>query len=123
MMVNGQNHPDMAARKIKAITVYGQKYEKGKETGSLKKKSAIVYDQKGNVIEEIDYKDGEIEKSFLYEYDAQNNKIKEVEKNGAGKVVKTTVYTYDNGLRKDKIEYDENNQIKEKKIYQYEKFQ
>jgi antitoxin component YwqK of YwqJK toxin-antitoxin module len=77
------------------------------------------YDQKGNLIEETQYKDGKVDKRMVYEYDANNNKIKETETDASGKLKKTSEYKYENGLRTEKITFDENKKLISKKTYSY----
>ena len=77
------------------------------------------YDQKGNVIEEINYKEGKFDKKMVYEYDANNNKTKETEYDASGKAQKYGEYKYENGLRKEKFVYDQDRKLIEKKTYTY----
>jgi hypothetical protein len=107
-----------AANKLKSVTVYEQKYEKG--PGKSLIESLIRYDQSGNITEEIEYKLGKVDKHLTYEYDADNNKIRETEFDPAGKKIKVTEYKYSNNLRTEKIVYDGNKQILSKKTYKYE---
>ncbi|MBN2165095.1 MAG: hypothetical protein JW717_02345 [Marinilabiliaceae bacterium] len=107
---------------IKTITVFEQDFEKGKPDGNEKIDSQTFYNAKGKVIKEINYKGGEVNDTYEYEYNEKGEKIKEIEKNEKGKVVKTSIYKYENGVRVEKIVYDENNVIKTKKMYRYEKF-
>ena len=107
---------------VKSVTVYEQDYDHGKADGGDEIKSVTVFDKKGNIIEEIDYKDGEVHKSFSYEYNDQNQKTKVVEKNEKGKVVEITIYKYQNGLRVERTIYNGDNVLKKKRTYKYEKF-
>ncbi len=102
---------------IKARIVHEEKTEKGKKSVYID--SEEKYDSKGNVIEEIEYKDGKIDKHMLYEYDSNNNKIKETELNDSGKPKKIGEYKYENGLRKEKYVYDGNKMLISKKTYTY----
>src|SRR3990172_5642921 len=102
------------ANKLKSVTVHEQKYEKG-EAGKVLVESVTKYDQAGNVIEEIEYKQGKVDKHMTYQYDADNNKILETELDAAGKKIKVTTYKYTNNLRTEKMVYDGNNQLISKK--------
>lgn len=82
----------------------------------------VEYDTKGNIIDELEYKDGVFSKHFSYEYDAANNKIKETEYDKTGKVVKKSVYKYENNLRIEKSVYDNKDKLKSKKTYKYTTF-
>jgi antitoxin component YwqK of YwqJK toxin-antitoxin module len=83
------------------------------------KDSETYYDSKGNVLESITYKQGKIDKHFKYQYDSDNNKIKEEEFDPSGKIKETSVYKYSNGLRSEKIVYDASDKVKTKKTYTY----
>ena len=109
------------ANKLKSITVHEQKYEKG-EAGKVLVESVTKYDQAGNVVEEIEYKQGKVDKHMTYQYDADNNKILETELDAAGKKIKVTTYKYTNKLRTEKIEFDGNRQLLSKKTYKYETY-
>ncbi len=83
------------------------------------KESETYYDSRGNVIEDIKYKDGKISKHFKYVYDQDDNKIKEEEFDPSGRIIESSEYKYENGLRVEKIVSDENKKIKTRKVYQY----
>lgn len=83
------------------------------------KESETYYDQKGNIIEEISYKEGRIKTHFKYQYDNENNKIREEEFDSTGKLIETSEYRYSDGLRIEKIVYDASRRIKLKKVYTY----
>jgi antitoxin component YwqK of YwqJK toxin-antitoxin module len=103
--------------KIKSIIVLEEKQDV-----LLKKQykdSETYFDAHGNIIEEINYKKGKVSKHYKYEYDSDNNKIKEVKLDPSGKVEETSEYKIENGLRIEKIVYDDNHKIKMRKIYQY----
>lgn len=102
---------------IKSIVVTTEKFDM-----LVKKKykdSETYYDQKGNLIEEISYKQGKIHKHFKYQYDAEGNKIREEEFDPSGRLVEWSVYRFENGLRVEKTVYDAANEIKSKKYYTY----
>lgn len=81
--------------------------------------SETYYDVKGNITEEITYKQGKVDKHFKYQYDADNNKIKEEEFDSSGKIIESSEYKYEKGLRTEKIVYDSNKKVKSKKSYKY----
>jgi hypothetical protein len=86
------------------------------------KESETYYDSKGNVIEQIDYKQGKVNKHFKYQYDSDDNKIKEEEFDPSGKIIESSEYKIENGLRVEKIVHDANKKIKSRKIYKYTTF-
>jgi hypothetical protein len=112
-----QNVPD---KKIKSIIVYQEKYDM---LVSRKYKDTEQYfDSRGNLIEDITYKQGKVSKHFKYQYDSDNNKTKEEEFDQAGRLIETSEYKYENGLRIEKYVYDSNKKLRSKKSYQYTTF-
>ena len=108
--------------KLKSITEYEQKYEKG-VAGKALKESEILYDSDGNIIEETEYKLGKVSKHMIYQYDEDNNKIRETELDPSGKKIKVTEFKYTaDGLKSEKIVYDANNKILSRKTYKYETY-
>jgi hypothetical protein len=103
--------------KLKSMVVYE---EKTNALISKKfKESEIFYDQHGNILEEIYYKEGKVTKHFKYEYDSLDNKIREEEYDVSGKLKEYSEYKYANNLRIEKIVYDPQKNVKLKKSYQY----
>lgn len=110
-----QNPVEM--KKIKSIIVTAEKQDM-----IVKKQfteSETYYDVKGNVIEEITYKQGKINKHFKYYYNSEDIKIKEEEFDSSGKITETSEYKIENGLRTEKTVFDNNKKIKSKKFYKY----
>lgn len=104
-------------RKIKSIIVYQEKYDmlvnrKFKDTEQY-------FDSRGNLIEDITYKQGKVTKHFKYQYDTDDNKIKEEEFDPSGRLIETSEYKYADGMRTEKYVYDANKKLKSKKTYQY----
>lgn len=106
--------------RIKSIIVTEEQYDV--LVKKQYKESETYYDTNGNVLEEITYKQGKVNKHFKYQYDSDNNKIKEEEFDPSGKIIEYSEYKIENGLRVEKIVYDDNKKIKSKKLYQYTKF-
>lgn len=111
----GQN--SNSSGKIKSKTIHEEKTVKGVKSKLID--SEEKYDQNGNVVEEIQYKDGKVDKHMVYEYDASNNKITETELETSGKPKKTSEYKYVNGLRTEKNTFDVNKKLISKKTYSY----
>lgn len=103
--------------KVKSIIVYQEKYDM--LVTRKYKELEQYFDSKGNLIEEINYKQGKITKHFKYQYDADNNKIREEEFDPSGRIVESSEYKYEKGLRIEKTVYDQNKKMKSKKIYLY----
>ncbi len=107
-------------KKIRSVIVYQEKYD---NLVSKKYKELEQYfDSRGNLLEEITYKQGKVTTHFKYEYDPDDNKIREEEFDPSGKMIEFSEYTYENGLRVEKTVYHPNRKIKSKKIYQYTTF-
>ncbi len=103
--------------KVKHVTVIEEKHN-GKEV-TTNTESETSYDINGNIIEQILYKGGEVDTHFKYEYDAGNNKIKEIEYTKKGAVDKISEYKIQNGQRVEKTVYDSKKTLLLKKTYQY----
>lgn len=115
MHLNAQN--EKPEGKIKSIIVYQEKYDM---LVSRKDKELEQYfDIRGNLLEDITYKQGKISKHFKYQYDSDNNKIREEEYDQAGHLMEYSEYSYENGLRTEKTVYDAKKKLKSRKIYQY----
>jgi antitoxin component YwqK of YwqJK toxin-antitoxin module len=103
--------------KIKSIIVSEEKYDM--LVKNQYKESETYYDSRGNIIESISYKQGKVDKHFKYQYDADNNKIKEEEFDASGRIKESSEYKYEDGLRTEKTVFDPNKKIKSKKTYTY----
>jgi hypothetical protein len=108
---------DITPNKIKSIVVYEEKFDK--LFSKKVKESETFYDSRGNITEDIQYKEGKIDKHFTYQYDSENNKIKEIEFDSSGKVIKTSDYKIEKGVRTEKVVYDANMKVKSRKTYIY----
>ena len=106
-----------AQNKIKTVVVYDEKFDK--LISKKYKESETSYDLKGNITEDIQYTEGKVDKHFVYQYDCENNKIKETEFDTNGRVIKISEYKIEKGLRTEKTVYDANIKIKSKKTYIY----
>ncbi len=102
---------------LKSKIVHEEKITKGVKTVEIE--SEEKYDSKGNVIDEVQYKDGKVDKHVVYEYDANNNKIKETELEPSGKIKKVGEFKYVNGVRTEKLTYDAAKKLISRKTYTY----
>lgn len=109
-----------SSENVKSIVVTEEKYDM--LIKKQYKESESYYDTKGNLIESITYKLGKVDKHFKYQYDADNNKIKEEEYDLSGRIKESSEYKYSDGLRTEKVVYDPNRKMKSKKTYVYTKF-
>jgi hypothetical protein len=106
--------------KIKSIVISEEKYDM--LVRKQYKESETYYDARGNIIESITYKLGKVDKHFKYQYDPENNKIKEEEFESSGRLKESSEYKYTDGLRTEKVVYDSNKKMKSKKTYVYTKY-
>jgi len=114
-IIFGQKNTTTA--KIKSMIVSEEVHEKGKIKNYMDLE--VFYDNHGNVIEKINYKDGEMKEHIICKFDTNDNKIKETELDPAGEIIKITEYRYSNNLRIEKTEYDKDNEIISRKSYKY----
>lgn len=111
-----QNKSD-SKPKLKSIIVLEEKYDQ--LVRKQYKESETYYDSNGNIIEEIIYKQGKVDKHFKYQYDSDDNKIREEAYDPSGKLMEYSEYKIENGLRVEKIVYEPNKKPKSRKEYQY----
>jgi hypothetical protein len=114
---NAKCQKPATGNKVKSIVVTEEKYDM--LVKKQYKESETYYDSKGNITESIEYKQGKVDKHFKYEYDADNNKIKEEEFDTSGRLKESSEYKYVNGLRTEKTVFDSGKKMKAKKIYTY----
>ena len=115
--VSAQKKNTVRDNNIKSVTEYKQEIDK---KGANLKESYTLYDNEGNVLEQIDYDaTGKIKSHLKFQYDSNNNKIKEIEISPEGKVMKTTEYKYNGNMKTEKNIYDAAGKLKTKRTYQY----
>jgi hypothetical protein len=118
--VTGQSKKLIREQNIKTIKVYEERPQKNKEKLL---ESLTRYDRNGNIIEEIEYNnEGELKSHKKCKYDEFGNKIEEIEFDEDGQKISTTIYTYQQNLRTEKVEYNEKEKVKSRKTYMYEKY-
>jgi antitoxin component YwqK of YwqJK toxin-antitoxin module len=115
----GQKKPE-SKPVVKSVIVLEEKYDQ--LVRKQYKESETYYDEHGNILEEITYKQGKINKHFKYQYDTDGNKIREEEYDPSGKLLEYSEYKIENGLRVEKIVYEPNKKPKSRKVYQYTTF-
>jgi hypothetical protein len=103
--------------RVKSVVVSEEKFDM--IVKKQYKESETYYDSRGNIVESITYKQGKVDKHFKYEYDNENNKIKEEEFDPSGKLKESSDYKYLNGVRTEKNVYDSNKKLKSRKTYTY----
>jgi hypothetical protein len=103
--------------KVKTVVVYEEKFDK--LVSKKLKESETTYDVNGNILEDIQYKEGKVDKHFKYEYDANNNKIRETEFDPSGNISEYSEYKYDRNLRIEKTVFTPQGKMTLKKAYIY----
>lgn len=106
-----------AAPKVKTVIVYEEKFDK--LVSKKLKESETTYDVNGNILEDIQYKEGKVDKHFKYQYDANNNKVKETEYSPSGSISEYSEYKYDRNLRVEKTVFTPQGKMTLKKVYIY----
>lgn len=141
-----QGRKDFKEAGIKSATVYKYEYKTGKEVKTLDEKN--TYDINGNLTEMIEYDDfgkvtkhekytydqnndelsktiydaaGKVKKVLKSTYNAEKRKVTESEYDAAGKLKKISKYSYFGKFKTEKLTYDANNKLIQKKVYIYEK--
>jgi hypothetical protein len=81
-----------------------------------------VYNFRGDIVEIKEFKEKgkALTLWFKYKYDAQGNMIEETELTAKGEVKVRYEYKFENGLKTEKLYYDNKNRLYKKKIYKYE---
>ncbi len=105
------------APKVKTVIVYEEKFDK--LVSKKLKESETTYDVNGNILEDIQYKEGKVDKHFKYQYDANNNKVKETEYDSSGNISEYSEYKYDRNLRVEKTVFTSQGKMTLKKVYIY----
>ena len=113
--LNAQQAP--VAPKVKTVIVYEEKFDK--LVSKKLKESETTYDANGNILEDIQYKEGKEDKHFKYQYDANNNKIRETEFDPSGNISEYSEYKYDRNLRVEKTVFTPQGKMTLKKVYIY----
>ena len=120
LCTNANAQKESKNKKIKSIIVYQEKYDM--LVAKKYKDTEQYFDERGNLTEDITYKQGKITKHFKYQYDSDDNKIMEEEFDPSGRIIETSEYKYENGMRTVKYVYDSKKKLKSKKTYQYTTF-
>lgn len=119
LSASAQKKNTVKRNNIKSVTEYKQDMEKS--NAPKIKEAYTLFDDEGNVLEEINYDAvGKVKTHLKYQYNSDNNKIKETEIAPDGKIIKVTEYKYDGDLKTERNIYDGAGKLKSKKIYQYE---
>jgi len=118
---NSQTNNSTKGRKLKSYTVVSYKYDSGKEISHIKEQK--TYDLNGNLVELIKYdKNGKIDKHTESIFDENNNEISKTFYEANGKIKKVNKYVYESNVKKTKLVYDSEGNLKNKEEYNYKYF-
>lgn len=114
-----QNKTTIVEKGVKMIRTLEQDIAQGEKKMLLEKEE--YYDVKGELIElkEFDEK-GRIKKWEQYKYSAEGKLVEEKSLNYKGDLDERIVYVFKNGLKVEKLYYDEKNRLYKKKKYEVE---
>lgn len=118
ILLYSQSKKEISNIGIKSRIVKEIVYEKGLTTPQVEEEN--YYDKKGNLIEikEIN-SSGKIMNWMKYEYDANDMVLTEITLNEKGKTILKVVYVYKDGLKTEKLYYNESGKLAKKKNYEY----
>jgi len=116
----GQDKKDVIEKGIQVKRNYSLNIENGDKEPSLEKEE--FYNFRGDLVEVKDYTDdGKTLSNWIkYKFDSQGLLIEEQELNPKGDQKDRFEYKYENGLKTEKLFYDNKNRLTKKKIFKYE---
>lgn len=115
-----QDKKDVIEKGIQVKRNYELDIANGDKEPSIEKEE--YYNFRGDIVEIKEFKDAGKTLSlwFKYKYDSQGNLIEEQELNAKGEQKERFEYKYENGLKTEKLYYDNKNRLTKKKIFKYE---
>lgn len=116
----GQDKKEVIEKGIQVKRNYEQDIANGDKEPAIEKEE--YYNFRGDIVETKEYTDAGKTLSiwFKYKYDSQGNLIEEQELNAKGEQKERFEYKYENGLKIEKLYYDNKNRLTKKKIFKYE---
>lgn len=117
-LVHAQSPKEVVKHNIATKQVVEIEVERGTKARSVEEFEA--YDKNGNLIEKKDFNnDGELKEWVKYEYNEDEEVVKEIYLDEKGKVLESIVFVFKDGLKKEKLYYDSKNRLVKKKVYEY----
>jgi len=115
-----QDKKDVIEKGIQVKRNFELDIANGEKEPSIEKEE--YYNFRGDIIESKEFSDAgkTISIWFKYKYDSQGNLIEELELNAKGEQKERFEYKYENGLKTEKLFYDNKNRLTKKKIFKYE---
>lgn len=118
--VSAQGKTEIITKGIEARKYYEQDIENGDKELYIFKEE--YFNHQGEIIEIKTYKNRgkEIDEWFKYKYDEDANLVEEIELDAKGEQKERMVSIYKNGLKVEKLYYDEKDRLRQKRTYEYE---
>ncbi|MBN1768145.1 MAG: hypothetical protein JXR50_07265 [Prolixibacteraceae bacterium] len=118
--VSAQGKTEIITKGIEARKYYEQDIENGDKERYIFKEE--YFNHQGEIIEIKTYKNRgkEIDEWFKYKYDEDANLVEEIELDAKGEQKERMVSIYKNGLKVEKLYYDEKDRLRQKRTYEYE---
>jgi len=117
--VLGQDASKIQEKKIVTRTVYEYFVEEGMDEPVVE--SVERYNERGDLLEIKEFNSkGEVKRWEKYDYDERGHQVEEVYLDGKGKVQRTEKSVYSDGLRVEKLYYNNKDKLYKRKVYEYE---
>jgi hypothetical protein len=115
-----QKKSEIIQKSIEVKRYLEQDLEKGEKDPYIVKEE--FFNLKGELVEVKDYDNQgrDIKNWVKYKYDNDSQLIEELELDEKEEQKERIEYKYDNGLRTNKLYYDEKNRLSKSKVYEYE---
>lgn len=118
VLINAQSAKKIKAHKITSKQIVEIEVERGTNARTFEEFKA--FDAEGNVIEYKDYDaDGNLKSWVKYDYNLEEEVIKETYLNHKEKIIEIVEYIYKEGLKREKLYFDNKHRLIKKKVYEY----
>jgi len=117
--INGQGAKTIMDKKIASLTVYEYFVEEGMDEPVIE--SFEKYDETGHLVEikELNNK-GDVKRWETYSYNEEGKLVEEVFLDSKGRIESTEKSVYSDGLRVEKLYYNNKDKLVKRKVYEYE---
>mgnify|MGYP001813148399 CR=1 FL=1 len=117
--LSGQNSKTIKEKKIASRTVYEYFIDEGMDKPVIE--SVETYNEMGDLLEIKEFNSkGEVKRWEQYAYNEEGKLVEEVFLNSKGKVERTEKSIYEDGLRVEKLFYNNRDKLYKRKVYEYE---
>lgn len=118
VLLHAQSPKEVKKHNISTRKVVEIEVERGTNARTIEEYEA--FDLEGNVVEKKDYNsDGELKDWVKFDYNEDNEVVKEIYLDEKGKVIESIVFVFKDGLKREKLYYDSKNRLVKKKVYEY----